>query len=178
MARNVAQDLLEKAHSPSVADTIFRDKVIHKPFRLRPTSPDPTSQDARAQRRSRRLRKNEKALRKHKIKPLSAKEKRVTGIYDISSEAQRYDIYVPLHQMWTEYMWEVLDMKEGESSFVTSQSAGSKLASADYHGAHLTVVRSPCVGMVGLNGIVLKDTKFTFQFITIKNELKGMTSWY
>jgi len=76
--------------------------------------------------------------------------------------------------MWVEYMWEVLGMKEGQKSYVTAQSAGSLLGSADYHGADLMVVRSRCVGMVGLRGIVVRDTKFTFQVITNKNELKSM----
>lgn len=65
-------------------------------------------------------------------------------------------------------------MKHGQSSYVTAQSAGSMLASADYHGAELTVVRSRCVGLVGSRGIVVRDTKFTFQVITEKNELKSM----
>ena len=64
-------------------------------------------------------------------------------------------------------------MKEGEQAVVTANSAGSKLASADYHGAELTVVRSRGVGMVGLAGIVVRDTKFTFQIITKSNELKS-----
>lgn len=64
-------------------------------------------------------------------------------------------------------------MKVGEKSFVTAQSAGSKLGSADYHGADIRVIRSRCVGMVGLAGIVVRDTKFTFQVITKKNELKS-----
>lgn len=97
----------------------------------------------------------------------------MTGIYDIPDAAKKYEIYVPLHTMWLGYMWEILGMKEGEKSFVTAQSAGSKLGSADYHGAEITVVRSRCVGMVGLAGIVVRDTKFTFQVITKKNELKS-----
>ena len=64
-------------------------------------------------------------------------------------------------------------MKEGGKAFVTAQSIGAKLASADYHGAEVTVVRSRCVGMVSLAGIVVRDTKFTFQIITKKNELKS-----
>lgn len=64
-------------------------------------------------------------------------------------------------------------MKTDERTFVTGNSAGSKLASADYHGAEVTVVRSKCMGMVGLAGIVVRDTKFTFQIVTKKNELKS-----
>ena len=67
-------------------------------------------------------------------------------------------------------------MKMDKKAFVTANSAGSKLASADFHGAEVTIVRSRCVGMVGLAGIVVRDTKFTFQIITNKNELKSKGS--
>ena len=170
---HIAQTLLNQAHPPDIAAEIFEDKVLHKPLHLRPTSPDPTSQDARAKRRLLRIRKEEKAKRRRKPKPLSAKEKRKTGIYDIQDDAKKYEIYEPLHHMWIGYMWEILGMIPGQSCYVTAQSAGSKLASADYHGAELMVTRSRCVGLVGLKGIVVRDTKFTFQVITKKNELKS-----
>ena len=170
---HIAHDLLSQAHPPPLAASIFADKVLHKPLHLRHTSPDPTSQDARAKRRIQRLRKKEKSQRRQKVKPLSAKEKRDSGIYEIPDAARKYEIYVPLHKMWVGYMWEILGMKVDEKAFVTGNSVGSLLASADYHGAEITVVRSRCMGMVGLAGIVVRDTKFTFQIITKKNELKS-----
>ncbi|KAL8751422.1 MAG: hypothetical protein Q9199_006423 [Rusavskia elegans] len=169
---HAALELLKKAHPPETASAIFTEKVLHKPLLLRPTSPDPSSQDARAHRRLRRLRKKQKAKRRQRPKPLSAKEKRITGIYEISKESQKYDIYVPLYRMWLGYMWEILGMVKGKQTWVTVQAAGAKLASADFHGAKLSVVRSKCVSTVGLRGIVVRDTKFTFQIITEKNELK------
>ena len=173
--RHIAESLLREAHSPSKASAIFTEKVLHKPLHLRPTSLDPTSQDARAQRRILRLRKQEKKQRRQKVKPLSAKENRVSGIYEIPISARKYQIYEPLYKMWLGYIWEILGLKEDESAFVTAQSAGSKLASADYHGAKLSIVKSRCSSMVGLEGIVVRDTKFTFQIITKKNELKSKT---
>lgn len=170
---HIAHDLLTQAQPAQLADSIFVDKVLHKPLHLRPTSPDPTSQDARAKRRIQRLRKKEKSQRRQKVKPLSAKEKRDTGLYEIPDTARKYEIYVPLHKMWVGYMWEILGMKIDERSFVSGKSAGSKLASADFHGAEVTVVRSRCMGMVGLSGIVVRDTKFTFQIVTKKDELKS-----
>ncbi|KAL8932747.1 MAG: hypothetical protein Q9216_006697 [Gyalolechia sp. 2 TL-2023] len=169
---HVALDLLNKAHSPETASAIFTEKILHKPLRLRPTSPDPNSKDARAYRRLQRLRKQEKSRRRKKPKPLSAKEKRITGIYEIPKESQKYEIYVPLNRMWLEYMWEILGMVKGKQAWVTAQAAGSKIASADFHGAKLSVVRNKCVSLVGLKGIVVRDTKFTFQIITERNELK------
>ena len=175
---HIAQTLLGQAHPPAAAAALFSDKILHKPLHLRPTSPDPSSQDACAKRRIQRLRKKEKAQRHQRPKPLSAKAKRISGIYDIPDDQKKYDIYVPLHSMWLGYMREVLGLKEGEKGFITARSAGSKLVSADYHGAEVTVVRSRCVGMVGLTGIVVRDTKFTFQVITKKNELKSKNSGF
>lgn len=48
----------------------------------------------------------------------------------------------------------------------------AKLCSADYHGAELEVVRSRCVGRVGVRGIVVRDSKFAFLLITEGNKLK------
>lgn len=176
-SEHIAHTLLLKAHKPDTASAIFTEKVLHKPLHLRGTSPNPNSHDSRTQRRLQRLRKKERSRRRLRPKPLSAKEKRISGIYDISKDAQKHEIYVPLHQMWMEYMWEILGMTKSVGAFVTAQSAGSKLASADYHGADMMVVRSKCTGLVGLAGIVVRDTKFTFQIITKKNELKSMCSF-
>lgn len=176
-SKHIAQVLLDQAYPPEAAAAIFTEKVLRKPLHLRPTSPDPSSQDARARRRLQRLRKEEKTRRRQKTKPLSAKEKRISGIYDIPDNQKKYEIYVPLHRMWLGYMWEILGMREGEKAYVTAQGAGSKLASADYHGAEVIIVRGRCVGMVGLTGIVVRDTKFTFQIITKKNELKSKELW-
>jgi ribonuclease P protein subunit POP4 len=159
---HIAHTLLTRAHSPTQATAIFTDKVLHKPLTLRPTSPDPNSQDARAHRRLLRIRKKEHIRRRQKPKPLSAKEKRTLGIYDIPKEEQTYT------------MWEILGLKEGEKKCLSAPDVGPKLASADYHGAELEVVRSRCVGRVGCKGIVVKDTKFTFEVITKKNFLRSI----
>lgn len=76
--------------------------------------------------------------------------------------------------MWVEYMQEVLDLKgKGvQQQIVTPLAHGSKLVSADFHGAMLEVVRSRCASRVGLKGIVVRDTKFTFLIVTVGNEVK------
>ena len=170
---HIAQELLAKAHPPETAASLFIDKVLHKPLHLKPSSEDPTSKDARARRRLLRLRNEEKIKRRRKVKPLSAKEKRITGIYDLSPESRKYSIYQPLHAMWLDYMTEILGVDSTKPGFVSAATKGSTLASADYHGAQVEVVRARCAGLVGLQGIVVKDTKFTLQVITQKDELKG-----
>ena len=63
-----------------------------------------------------------------------------------------------------------------KSNRITAASHGSKLASADFHGADIQVVRSRCVSRVGLRGIVVRDTKFAFVLITEKSEVKSIYS--
>lgn len=162
---HIAESLLQRAHSPDTAETIFRERVKQRPLLLRPTSPDP-SQNARSKRLYERVKKEKAQRKSKKAKPLSAKQKRVLSLYEISKEQQKYAIYEPLHKMWCGYMREILGLAEGKRTHVEAQDAGPFLASADYHGALVEVVRSRCSSRVGLTGIVVKDTKFTFEIVT------------
>jgi ribonuclease P protein subunit POP4 len=69
--------------------------------------------------------------------------------------------------MWIGYIQEVLG-----TGVPISTGTAAKLCSADYHGAEFEVVRSRCVSRVGVKGIVVKDSKFTFEIITKKDQLK------
>lgn len=169
---HIAEELLGRAHSPETAEQLFIERIKHKPLFLRPTSPTPA--DNRSRRRLHRLRKKEYFYRKQKPRPLSAKEKRVTGIYDLPKEECKYEIFKGLHKLWVEYMQEILDLRVPGDNIVTSQSHGSRLASADFHGAEIEVVRSRSFGRVGLKGIVVRDTKFTFVIVTKNDEAKSM----
>lgn len=66
----------------------------------------------------------------------------------------------------------------GESRWIEAKNAGPLLAGADFHGAKLKVVRSRCLSRVALKGIVIRDTKFTFEVITEKNEVKIVPKEY
>ncbi|WEW57704.1 ribonuclease P subunit [Emydomyces testavorans] len=173
---HIAHQLLSRAHSPDTAEQLFTEKVKLKPLYLRPTSPTPA--DNRARRRLHRLRKKEYFLRKQKPKPLTAREKRILGVHGLPKEEVRYETFKKLNGLWVEYMWEMLELKRPGSQHVnmgqviTATGHGAKLASADFHGAELQVVRSRCVSRVGVKGIVVRDSKFAFVLVTEKNELK------
>lgn len=70
-------------------------------------------------------------------------------------------------------MQEVLDLNDRRTNVVTPLSHGGKLVSADFHGAEVEVVRSRCASRVGLKGIVVRDSKFTFVVVTEKDEMKS-----
>lgn len=174
-ADHPAANLLSRAHSPSAAATLFTERIIKRPLAIRPSSPPA---DARRKRQEARTAKaGLKARRKtQKPRPLSAKQKRALCIYELSKEEKKYAIYEGLHKMWCGYIREVLGLSTAAGAkgvaFVTPQSAGPLLASADFHGALVEVVRSRCVSRVGVRGIVVKDTKFTFEITTRDNEVK------
>lgn len=174
---HVAKELLDRAHTPETATAIFTEKVKQKPLVLRPTSPDP-AENARSKRQHQRLVKERAQRRSNKPKPLSAKRKRALGLNETPKEQRRYSIYEPLHTLWCDYIQSILGIKDNPTRLLEAQSLGPLLASADYHGALLEVVRSRCVSRVGLKGIVIKDTKFTFELITIENELKSIPKEY
>ncbi|CAG8653179.1 16291_t:CDS:2, partial [Acaulospora colombiana] len=69
-------------------------------------------------------------LRKQ-IKAMSAKEKRETKIYEIPKECHKYEIFIPLNELWLQYMGE---LNGNSSPAVFAQ----KLLKADFHGAILT----------------------------------------
>lgn len=56
---------------------------------------------------------------------------------------------------------------------VTAASAGSLLASADYHGMEVEVVRCADVARVGLKGIVVRETRSTFTLVCDERETRN-----
>lgn len=163
----VTQALLSRAHSPATAERIYADKIQHRSIFLRPTSPPPqvTAKQARRKERERKAKDRKKAL---KPKPLSAKNRRKLGLYDVPRDNQKYATFIPLHNLWLGYVREIL----GNEVYSGGQGAAAKLTAADFHGAQIEVVRSACVGRVGIKGIVIKDTRFVFQVITPRNNIK------
>lgn len=49
----------------------------------------------------------------------------------------------------------------------------SRLMSGDFHGAIMKVVRSRCPSRVGIEGIMVKETKMCFELVTKRNQVKG-----
>ncbi|EHY52917.1 hypothetical protein HRR83_009398 [Exophiala dermatitidis] len=192
-----AHTLLNRAHSPDTAARIFTDKIKNKPFFLATTSTSASAapEDKRALRRHIRLRKKEYYLRKRRPRPLSAKEKRELGVYKLDREAVTYETYEGLNRLWNAYMLEVLGLmpkpqmpqqqqqqpqqqqkRQQQSSVkqINPNSHGSLLASADFHGAEVEVVRCADPGRVGTRGIVVRDTKYTFVVVTRVNQVRTL----
>jgi ribonuclease P protein subunit POP4 len=184
MAPNPSLALLSRAQSPTRAQEIFSEKVILRPLYLKPTSAsEATSTPTKDARDARQRARTQKQLAKRKSpgkpRPLSAKQKRALQVYNIPKSQQKWAIFEPVWRMWCGYIREILGLSvetqwntKGQSRWLDPKNAGPLLASADFHGAKLKVVRSRCLSRVGLEGIVIRDTKFTFEIVTERNEVK------
>ncbi|KAF4997165.1 hypothetical protein FGRMN_4059 [Fusarium graminum] len=164
--QQATQNLLARAHSPDSANRIYSEKIQHRPLILRPTSPPPSTVNARTARR--KAQQDRKEKQKQRPKPLSSRERRNLGLHDIPKDGQKYHIYEPLNQLWLGYARELL----GNDLHTGGPSAAVKLASAEFHGAPIQVVRSHCPGRVGIQGVVVRDRKFVFEIITKKRGVK------
>lgn len=166
---HIAQRLLSRAHSPSTSTKIFTEKIQLRPLLLKPSEASESAPDARTYRRNKRLASERK--KNAKSKPMSAKERRATEIHTVPVAERKYELYEPLHNLWLGYIQEILNLGQDNFRGMNSGSA-ALLVSADYHGASIEVVRSRCPSRVGIIGIIIKDTKFSFEIITPKNALK------
>lgn len=162
----IAAILLARAHEPDEANRIFTEKIQQRPLFLSASSPPPAN--ARAARRRAQEKKKQQRKKALKPKPLSATQRRKLGLYDVPRAAQKHVLFEPLHQLWLGYIHEIL----GNEVYTGGEGAAAKLASADFHGAGVEVVRSGCVSRVGIKGIVVKDSKFAFEVVTRRDQVK------
>ncbi|XP_056268422.1 ribonuclease P protein subunit p29-like [Pseudoliparis swirei] len=104
-----------------------------------------------------------------KAKGLNARQKRAMKIFQIKPEHQRYELFLPLHELWRQY---VMDLCNGLKPTCSPQFVQQKLLKADFHGAIITVVRSKCPSYVGATGILVQEFKHIFKIITKEDKLK------
>lgn len=119
------EDLVSTLLPPTIASSAFESKVKGKSLLMDDAPLDPA---IKAEKRKERSIK--RATRK--AQPLSCRERKKMGLDDIPAEMLRFDLYIPLHSLWTQYIVGVI---EGVSDPI---SILNKLVKADYHGALIT----------------------------------------
>jgi len=100
-------------------------------------------------------------------KLMSARQRKSNGFDELSAEHEKWEMYEPLHELWKQYMDGVL----GSKSLSLGEKA-QRFARSDWHGALLQVVKSCSPGLVGTQGIVIKETTNTFTIITNDNKFR------
>ncbi|XP_075693215.1 ribonuclease P protein subunit p29 isoform X2 [Rhinoderma darwinii] len=115
------------------------------------------------------FRDKKKKRKTHKAKGFTAKERRELKLFEINPDHQRYHMYLPLHDLWKQY---IRDLCHGLRPDAQPQMIQNKMLKADLHGAMVTVFKSKCPSYVGLTGIILQETKHVLKIITKDDKLK------
>ncbi|NWJ05068.1 RPP29 protein, partial [Crypturellus undulatus] len=113
--------------------------------------------------------KKRKKGKRKKPKGFTAKERRELRLFEIEPEQRRYALYLPLHELWKQY---IRDLCYGLKPDAQPQMVQGKLLKADLHGAIVTVTKSKCPSYVGITGIILQEMKYVFKIITKEDKLK------
>ena len=92
----------------------------------------------------------------------------------------RFTELLPLYTIWLDYMRNVLGVKNFiklPTSPIESawENVNQKIMKADYHGAKISVIRSKCPSLVGIQGIILQDTRNTFRVIGEDDIIRSKT---
>merc|ERR1712043_140843 len=95
---------------------------------------------------------------------MSAKKIQRTQHFHIPKDKLCYLDFLDLHEMWDQYIKELIKSKPQ-----TTMTA--IIMTCDLMGAIIAIVRSKCPTYIGVKGIVLQDTKNTFQILTIENKI-------
>ncbi|KAI8092458.1 Rof/RNase P-like protein [Halteromyces radiatus] len=114
----------------------------------------------------------EKPKRKAKNRPLNARERRQLKVYDIDKTYIKYDLFLPLHQLWQGYMKDVWESSRGGTESQAVQQFAQRLLRADLHGSILTVTKSKNPLFIGTTGIMIQETMNVFSIVTKDNKLK------
>jgi ribonuclease P protein subunit POP4 len=76
-----------------------------------------------------------------------------------------YGSYIPLYKLWKSYIHDIISSTP-PSAYTT------KIIKSDFHGAKMFVSKSKNPSLVGISGIVIKESKNCFYFVTKENKLK------
>ena len=87
-------------------------------------------------------------------------------IKNLKKEKMNYDDLLILNNMWQDYINELMNNTNNQENIL------NKMLKADLHGAILTVINSTNKNNIGISGIVIFESRRTFNILTQKNELK------
>lgn len=112
-------------------------------------------------------------------KRMTSAEKRKLGLLRLKKGNKTFQMFIPIHKMWKEYAEQTLFTERSLSSMsenrLSARSVGTfqdKLKKLEFFGSILKVTKSRCSEYIGLEGIVIQETKNTFSIITIDNKVK------
>ncbi|KAH7537143.1 hypothetical protein FEM48_Zijuj03G0060700 [Ziziphus jujuba var. spinosa] len=111
--------------------------------------------------RVRALKIHSKRSKRH----MSMKQHKKQGSFDLPPELCRFDHFRPMHEMWKDYIFQLLK-KTGKDQLAQC------LLDADLHGAIISVAECKITSLTGVSGIMIRETAETLGIITQDNKFK------
>ncbi|KAH7910523.1 RNase P subunit p29-like protein [Hygrophoropsis aurantiaca] len=124
--------------------------------------------------------RREAEKKKRKAGALGRKHAESKGLWKLEKGLEKFDLFIPLHQLWMGYMSELLGLapppisKTPPTAESMPSTAGmhAKLVKADFHGSIISVRQSKNPCLIGISGIVIHETENAFKIVTKKDQLK------
>lgn len=128
--------------------------------------------------------KLKKPQAKKKGQYLTAREKRELKLFKLEKNSLKYKNFKKIHFLWQDYMQEILGQVDqnqknqktqaepGRISAILNENLQLTICRADLHGSMMKITRAlnPC--LVGIQGIVVMETKNSFQMIDKQSVLR------
>ncbi|KAF7990571.1 hypothetical protein HCN44_000376 [Aphidius gifuensis] len=91
----------------------------------------------------------------------------------------KYEDVLSLNNLWLEYIQQAIGGKSflalpQSPEHINWETVGQRLMKSDLHGAKIIVIRSKCPSLIGIEGIILQDTRNTFQVIGKDNIIRTL----
>lgn len=124
----------------------------------------------------------EKIKESKKCKPKSTKKKFLTrnekkklGLLKLPKDGWDYSKILPMNKMWKQYMHENLELVNRAPDHIEADynSFCAVLNKSELIGAEISIIRSKIPSYVGVKGIIIFETKFTFQIVTAESKFKS-----
>ncbi|RPA87654.1 hypothetical protein BJ508DRAFT_410403 [Ascobolus immersus RN42] len=168
--------ILSKSHAPDTVTDIIT-YLADKPVPIDVTGRDTLPSKPLDERARRRIERNAKKTRSKKPQPLTAKQKRKLGLLALpkEKEASKYSLYAPLRDLWQGYArellfgrndgWKSLEDAKNETKISANnrnQELTSRVASMEFCGADVEVVRCKSPERVGIAGTIVREGRGGF----------------
>ena len=103
---------------------------------------------------------NHKFNRSHKRSLKASKSSfKAHKIFDISKEPITFEEMLPMHKMWNFYIDDLIGNEKAKPTIL------QKMSKADFHGALISIFESKNQALIGLEGIIVKESRFTFTLV-------------
>lgn len=106
---------------------------------------------------------------------LTRKERKQLNLLKLPKTGWNYESLQPMNEMWRKYMRENLEIirKAPKCTDTEWNNVSTILAKSEFVGAEVEITRSKVPSQVGIRGIIVLETKMTFQIVAPDSKLKS-----